>query len=405
MSGTLPAWAAVGLLSATPALAAGENTLTGNWDGARDSLAAAGVSLKADVTGYAMGALAGHDRGRPWDGAGRADAFLDFDTGKLGLWDGGGFKTHGEIRFAAPRSNFAGQLWPGNTGAILPLSGNDRFELTSFYYTQRLGKRTVLMVGKINAVDLLAADPFFGGWATQRFMNLAFVAPPSGVVPPVFMGAVLVHAGSPITLTAMVFDPEERTADYFPGDLFKTGVNVSVGATWGGKIAGRSSSIGVTSTVSTKRGQDLGDILLPPGLSSSTRKGSYNIALQVTHMLAESRVRKGQGLGLTVKAAVADGNPNVIQRSLTAGIAGHGMIASRPDDSFGLGGFIYNFSNVLQSTVEPLADFNDEAGLETWYSFAVTPWLKVTADMQIIDPARGDRPTALLGALRTNIAF
>jgi len=46
-----------------------------------------------------------------------------------------------------------------------------------------------MMVGKINAIDLLASHPFFGGWGTDRFWTVAFVAPPSGVVPPVIMGA------------------------------------------------------------------------------------------------------------------------------------------------------------------------------------------------------------------------
>lgn len=394
--------AAMITLAAMPAAAQG---LTGNWGGARDSLTAAGVNLRADATGFAVGTLAGNDGNRGWDGAGRADVFADFDTGKLGLWDGGGLKTHGEIRFEAPRGNFGGQLWPGNSGAVLPLTGADRFELTSLYYQQRIGKRTALLVGKINAIDLLAADPFFGGWGTQRFMNLAFAAPPSGVVPPTIMGAVVVHRGTPITLTAMVFDPEDRTGDYGVKGLFGTGVNLSVGATWSGRMGGRATSIGLTSAVSTKRGQDLGDILLPPDLASSTRQGSYNIAVSASHMLVESAARKGQGLSLNLKAAIGDGNPNVIQSSVVAGIAGHGMVAGRPHDSFGIGGFFYNFSNVLQSTVQPVLNLRDEVGVEAWYSLAITPWLKVTADAQLVDPALGDRPTALIGGLRTNIAF
>jgi porin len=219
------------------------------------------------------------------------------------------------------------------------------------------------------------------------------------------MGAVVVHRGSPITLTAMVFDPEDRTGDYGVKGLFGTGVNLSVGATWSGRMGGRATSIGLTSAVSTKRGQDMGDILLPPDLASSTRQGSYNIAVSASHMLVESAARKGQGLSLNLKAAIGDGNPNVIQSSVVAGIAGHGMVAGRPHDSFGIGGFFYNFSNVLQSTVQPVLNFRDEVGVEAWYSLAITPWLKVTADAQLVDPARGDRPTALIGGLRTNIAF
>jgi porin len=391
------------LVLAAIAMPASAEGLTGDWGGTRTSLAASGVSVRGDVTGYLQGQIAGTGD-KVWDASGRYDGFVDLDFGKMGLVDGFGFHLHGEGRFGKGQSNFGFQLWPSNVGAALPLGG-EGFAATSLYFTQMLGKRTVLMLGKINAIDLLAGDPVFGGWGTQRFMHMTFVAPPSGVVPPTIMGGVLLHKGSPITLTVMVFDPEDRSRDYFPGDLFKTGVNVSVGGTWGGTIAGRASSIGITSTVSTKRGANLEDILAPPGLVTDDIKGSYNIALQVTHRLLESAQVKGKGLDLAVKVATADGNPNLIRRSIVIGLAGHALVPGRPDDSFGVGGFAYDFSDALQDAVDPLVEFTDEQGLAAWYSFAVTPWLKLTADAQIINPARGEADTAVVTGFRANLAF
>jgi porin len=69
------------------------------------------------------------------------------------------------------------------------------------------------MLGKINVIDLLASHPFFGGWGTDRFWNVAFVAPPTGVLPPVIMGGILTHSLAPYSLTAMVFDPNDRTTN------------------------------------------------------------------------------------------------------------------------------------------------------------------------------------------------
>jgi porin len=407
MTRICPAWrltVGVFALLAGPVQAAGEATLTGNWGGLRSSLADSGVTVRADVTGFGQGVVAGAED-RRWDGAGRADVLVDFDSGGVGLWAGTGLHTHGEIRFADPRSNFGGGLLPVNTGAALPLTGPGRLEATSIYLSQRIDQRTNLLLGKINVIDLLARDPFFGGWGTQRFMNLVFVAPPSGVVPVTIMGGVLVHRSTPITLTVMVFDPNDRTGNYGFGGLFKDGVNVSVGAAWNGRIDGRATSFGVTSTLSTRRGQDLGDVLLPPGLESTTRKGSYNITVQASHLLRESPVRPGEGLGLYARAGIADGNPNVLEQSAIIGIAAHGMIASRPRDSFAIGAFYYKFSNVLQDTLSPLATFRDERGVEAWYSLAVTPWLRLTGDAQIIDPARGRQPTSLILAVRGNVAF
>lgn len=401
----LRAAAAAGMaMLASSAFAAGNDTLTGNWGGARTRLADSGIMLRADVTAFAQGVVAGAPD-RRWDGSGRADILADVDSGGIGLWTGTGFHAHGEIRFAQPTSNFGGQLLSSNTGALLPVTGEGRFEASSLYFSQRIDTRTSLLVGKMNVVDLLARDPFFGGWGTQRFMNLVFVAPPSGVVPPTIMGAMVVHRGSPINLSVMVFDPNDRTGDYWVDGLFADGVNISVGATWAGSIDGRATSIGLTSTISTKAGQDLGDVLLPPGLESSTRKGSYNLALQASHLLAESPTSTGQGLSFTLRAAIADGNPNVIEQSLTAGIAAHGMIAGRPRDSFAIGAFYYKFSNVLQDTLAPLARFKDERGIEAWYSLAITPWFRLTGDAQLISPARGKQPTSLILALRGNVAF
>jgi porin len=388
---------------AMPVRAADADTLTGNWGGARIRLADSGIRLRADATGFAQGIVAGAPK-RGLAASGRADMFADIDSGGLGLSNGTGFHAHGEIRFAQPTSNFGGQLLSSNTGALLPITGAGQFEASSLYVSQRLDTRTNLLIGKINVVDLLARDPIFGGWGTQRFMNLVFVAPPSGVVPPTIMGALLVHRGTPMTLSVMVFDPNDRTGDYWVDGLFADGVNISVAATWTGAIAGRATSFGMTSTISTKAGQDLGDVLLPPGLESSTRKGSYNLAVQASHVLAESPTG-GQGLSIAVRAAIADGNPNVIEQSLTVGMAGHGMIAARPRDSFGVGAFYYKFSDVLQDTLAPLARFRDERGIEAWYSAAIMPWFRLTGDAQLIRPARGNQPTSLILALRGNVAF
>ena len=96
---------------------------------------------------------------------------------------------------------------------------------SSLYLSQKLGDHVSLMLGKINAVDLLASDLFFGGWGTERFMNIAFVAPPSGVVPPVSMGGIAVVKLPPIALTLMVFDPNDQTNNYWVDDLFSDGVD------------------------------------------------------------------------------------------------------------------------------------------------------------------------------------
>lgn len=380
------------------------DTLTGDWGGLRYRLAELGIRLDLSYTEYFDG-LFSDGKNEDWEFGGRADALLHLDTGKLGLWEGGGFHVHGESRFGDATAFRGGALWPVNTGLVLPVGGTERLVASSLYLSQRLGDDGMLMLGKINAVDLLAGDPFFGGWGRDRFQNIAFVAPPSGVVPPTIIGVVLSYNRDPLSFTFMALDPDDRTNDYWPDDLFEKGVNLSLGATWSGLIAGRASSLGVTGTYSTKDGADLGQLLLPAELKTIEKDGSYNVSLGFSHLLVESSSQPGKGFGVYGKAALADGNPNPIQSSLVGGFAGHGVIPGRPRDSFGVGYFFYNFSDDLEDGVSSVADFGDEQGLEVFYNLAVTPWFRLTADVQLVEPARGANDTAVYGGLRASIAF
>lgn len=367
------------------------------------ALAIPGVSPRLDLTAFVQDAVAGDGDGSARV-TGRADLFVDVSSKGLGLWDGTMLRTHTELRASDTNAGgVGGALWPQNTAAVLPLTG-EGIEVTSIYVVQSLGAKTNLLVGKINAIDLLASDPFFGGWGTRRFQNLAFVAPPSGVVPPTIMGTVLTHQAGDVGITAMVFDPEDRSGDYWVEGLFATGINASLGATWAGDWGGRKTTLGVTLAGSTSRGIDFEDLLGPPGTIRGTRKGSYNIALQFGHDLAGSAMGPSH-VGIYAKAAIADGNPNPIEASFVGGFAGHGLIAGHSRDHWGLGFYVYDFSDTLQDVAVPLADFDDEFGLEAWYAFAIAPFADLALNAQVVDPATGRNDVALVLGARLGLHF
>jgi porin len=367
------------------------------------ALGVPGVAARLDLTGF-VGALAAGDGPDDARFTGRADLFVDVSSKGLGLWDGTILRTHTELRASdTGAGRMGGALWPQNTAALLPLTG-EGIEVTSIYVVQSLGAKTNLLVGKINAIDLLASDPFFGGWGTKRFQNIAFVAPPSGVVPPTIMGTILTHQAGDVGITAMVFDPEDRTGDYWVDGLFSTGVNGSLGATWKGQWGGRETSIALTAAGSTSRGLDFEDILGPPGTIKGTRKGSYNIALQFGHDLAGS-AKAPSHVGVYLKAAIADGNPNPIEASVIGGFAGHGLFKGRSRDRWGLGFYFYDFSDTLQDAAAPLAAFDDEAGVEAWYSFAITANADIALNAQVIDPATARNDVALVLGARLGLHF
>lgn len=387
-----------------PATAPFADRMMGDWGGGRTTLAEHGLTFDLESTHFYQGMPAG-DGNDDFEYGGRVDAFFNVDTGKLGLWEGGGLHTHAEYRYGNLPAFRGGALWPVNTGAILPLGAADEIVATSIFLTQKIGGHASVMLGKINVVDLLAGDPFFGGWGNSRFMNIAFVAPPSGVLPPVIFGGIASLQTGPVTWTGMVYDPNDRTNEYAPDDLFDDGVNYSLTATYATKLAGRTTSYSLGGFYSTKDSADLSAVLLPADLKSGQKNGSYSISFQFNHFLSESTAHPGDGWGLFLKGAVCDGNPNPIQSYVTGGLGGKGLVPARPQDSFGLGYFYYNFSDDLRSAVAPLVKFNDEQGLEAFYNVAITPWFHVTADLQVINPANGSSDTAVVGGLRANIRF
>ena len=379
------------------------STLTGDWGSARSTLAGKGVSFDLRHTSTYQGLVEGTGP-KDFEYGGKVDAFINFDSAKLGLWEGGGFRSHIEYRHGAASSGLGGAIFAVNAMLYWPGDTPNRWAATSLYLTQKLGDAGSIAIGKFNPDDLLAADPFYGGWGIDRFMNLILAAPPSGLIPVVFMGAVASIKAEPINWTVMVYDPQDRTFDYLPGNLFQTGVNVSVSGAHVTTLAGRKTTYAATAIYSTAEGTDYSG--LQPGISSTaTKKGSYNVSVEFRHNLQESPLQPDAGWGFSFKLAVADGNPNYVQSSAIAGIAGKAIFLGRPQDSFGFGAYRYNLSDLLQTALRPNTSFSNEAAGEAYYNYKVTPWLHVTGDLQYIKPATSGFKNALVAALRTQIRF
>jgi porin len=382
--------------------------LTRDWGGARSDMASHGVLFELDIAHYYQGLISGTND--PSDGeddfayGGRLDSYLTLDTEKLGWWRGGSLRAHAELYFGDLNPTLGGTLVPTNLGVRLPNGGGD-IEATSIYLAQRFGKRVNLMVGKINTVDLLLTHPFFGGAGYLRAHSLAFAAPPNGLLPPVIGGAIVSVGTSPVSWTFMVYDPEDRTLQYWMRDLFSTGVNLSVGAKHSSRLAGRTTAVTVTGIYSTKDGVNLGEVLLPPELTTGALSSSWHASVQFDHFLVERPERPGTGWGVFVKVGASDGNPNPYQAFITGGIGGKGLFRSRPNDGFAVGYFNYNLSDALQNSISPLVKFDDEQGLEVYYDVALAPGLRLAGDLQYSNPAKAANKNAFVGGVRLTVRF
>ena len=82
------------------------------------------------------------------------------------------------------------------------------------------------------------------------------------------------------------------------------------------------------------------------------------------------------------------------------------LMGMETQGGWGIGYFHYGWSDNLKDGLEELGSgLEDEHGVEAFYNLALTPWLRLTADLQWIDPATPGREDALIGSLRTQIKF
>ena len=373
-------------------------SLTGDWGGARSSLANNGVTLDLRHTSTYQGLLSGTGD-KAFELGNKVDAFITLNSEKMGLWEGGGFIAHLDYRYGDAPSAFGGAIFATNAMLYWPGNTANELEATSLFFTQKIGNTVNLAIGKINPVDTLASSAFYGGWGIDRFMNLILVAPPSGLIPVVFMGAIASIKTEPIAWTLMVYDPEDRTFDYTPGDLFETGVTAYLSASHATTLSGRKTTYIANFLYSTAEGTDYST--LEPGVGTTSKKsGAYNFSVEVKHTLQE----EGKAdWGLYLKAAIADGNPNYVKSSLIIGVGGKALFFDRPQDSFGVGVYYYNLSDHLENTGNPLNKFEDESAIEAYYNYAVTPWMFIGPDIQFINPASGRSDNAVVASFRLEL--
>ena len=110
-------------------------------------------------------------------------------------------------------------------------------------------------------------------------------------------------------------------------------------------------------------------------------------------------------MGIWGRANLNDNELSAIAWSVAGGVGGDSPIRSREADRWGAGGFYYSFADFLRSPETVTIPLRDEYGLEIFYNAALTSWLRLTADLQVIRPGVPDQPTAVVGGLRVSLRF
>ena len=109
--------------------------------------------------------------------------------------------------------------------------------------------------------------------------------------------------------------------------------------------------------------------------------------------------------GLFGQFGVSDGNPNPIQYVANGGIGGRSMLPGRTLDTFGLGVYYMGLSNNFKALAQPFSPQQDEYGTELFYNYAVTPWCRLTGDLQVANPSTISLETAVIAGMRLQVLF
>ncbi|CAG7857621.1 hypothetical protein MCAMS1_02518 [biofilm metagenome] len=382
-------------------------TLTNDWFRHGGKLREHGINCNASLTQFYQGLAAGSGK-HNWEYGGKFDGFVRIDGNKLGLWQGFGINAHAEVNYGESPTSAGATFLPNNLALSFPGANGDFADL-SLYFSQQLPGDVTLMFGKINTVDLYdAGREFSGGRGIEQFQHLEFTAPVSGITPPMILGGIISVKTKPAKYTLMIYDPANQVRKNGFEKPFDKGVSFNGSVEVPSNFFDLSGKHIFSAAYSTQNGLDFEDIpqlLIPnaPPLGKKSDRWFLSYAFEQT--LWRDTVDPQKAWGLFGQAGVSDGNPNPVGWSVMGGVGGTSPIPGRERDKFGLGLFYVGYSDPLKESLRLLLPVRDESGIEAFYNYSVTPWLRLTADAQFIRPPRSDRGTAIITGMRAQILF
>jgi porin len=122
------------------------------------------------------------------------------------------------------------------------------------------------------------------------------------------------------------------------------------------------------------------------------KKGSWNLYYNFDQYLYEPKKGSGEGIGVFARLGASDGDPNFMHFFYSLGIGGKGVIPRRENDRYGFGFYYIDTSNPkLQGLFRGVKLLRDEYGFEAFYNIAITPWLQLTPDIQVVRGAQQEK--------------
>lgn len=396
-----------------------QETMTGDWGGARSRWKEKGIELEFKYVGIFQSIASGgvDDKSSLTN---KLETTWKFDLAKVAGWKYWSSEIKAEWRFGGPALTGTGGINFTNTAGVIPAASGSAVSVTAVNFTRiipkdlKKGDLWVVSFGRYNLLDILEED-FFAAGGIERFMNIAPIGPLTVLrqVPLITNAATfaIVKGGEP-RFTFAVMDPNDQSLDPGLDTLFADGVTFSPGYNIPTKYFGKSAKHSFGGAITTKKYTPfdaIRQVILPgPPLNPvEPKRGSWS----ASYSFRQYFVERGHhdGWGLFTQLSIADKDTSPITRFVNVGIGGNGLIASRGQDEFGFSYAYTDLSRVLKDNLNlvslGLLRPRPEHQFEGFYNLHITPWLRLSADLQIIRGVRQRVDTAVVPGARLEMIF
>jgi porin len=394
-----------------------QDTLTGDWGGARTALKDKGIDIQLTYINEILDVIhGGIDRRASYEG--RLDLTVETDLGKLIGWDG--FMTHVTVFQIHGSENNAA----ANVGSIADPSNIDAFRTTRLFTAwlqygdpaynaakPSQSDRFSFRIGQLAADDEFLTSPTAGGlingtfgWAAIQSANITSGGPAYPLATP---GArVQVRPVDNVAIRAAIFAGDPAGDDCNGGDPQVCNNNGLAFSTTGGALMMAEAELGVNQAKSAKglpgvykigfwyATADYIDVRFP-----TTHNGNFGV-----YGVADQTIWQGGDTSISVftRAGVVPTDRNAVSFYIDGGIGLKGLLPGRADDTLTFGAAYEKISpDVIAFDRDSLSPVihSDEIVFEASYAAQIAPWWVVQPDFQyIVRPGGNSEDPNNLGA-------
>ena len=409
--------------------------LTGDWGGWRDRMVERGIHLQAGYVGEILGNVSGGlRRGAIFEGL--LELGIDFDSEKLGLWNGGTLHSSALFPHGSPFST----KYVGDILTASNIEAYESFRLYELWYEQRfLEDQFSVRLGQLVADDEFAFTDSGGLFINSAFGWPAFISGNTVNTGPAFHVAtpgvrLRYEAAEELYLQAGIFDGDSFDSPLGDPRVNASGTRIHLNhdqgafaiAETGWRLNHGENSQGLpgeyklgawlhTGNFPSNYDDRDGKPIVVTGGDPEMHSENFGIYAAVQQMIWREESQSEEGLSGFLRAGLSPADRSLFEFVVDGGFTYRGLLPARPEDQIGIGTVYARVSRDVRESEQLDASVNGtsyagysnhETVLELFYSLQLTPWWIVQPDVQwIFNPGGRAGSDALVLGLRTALVF